>query len=230
MTTLQKETRIPGRIVISWTMSGGILFGMIGTVLTLTQQLPGFDFFVTLSSTFVFGALIGMLHGLVLGVFSKPRDTSFIDSFKQVGLGLLYSLFALPVAFLVTLWIGFAFYYQLDPSFSRLLGAIIGGWIGISVLVWTAWETWRAIRIIVTAWPDFVLVSGIVAVVFLVLVWFFEAFAPFVFEQDYNLRQAVFLSGGIAVLVVGPLMTLAAVGLRRFAALQKLIDRLEDQT
>ena len=227
VTTLQKEARIPGRIVISWTMSGGILFGMIGTVLTLTQQLPGFDFFVTLSSTFVFGALIGMLHGLVLGVFSKPRDTSFIDSFKQVGLGLLYSLFSLPVAYLVTLWIGFAFYYQLDPNFSRLLGAIIGGWIGLSVLVWTAWETWRAIRIIVTAWPDFVLVTGVVAVVFLVLVWFFEAFAPFVFQDDYNIRQAIFISGGIAALVVGPLVTLAAVGLRRFVRLQKIIERLE---
>ena len=229
MTTLEKQAQIPGRIVISWTMSGGILFGMIGTILTLTQQLPGFDFFVTLSSVFVFGAVVGMLHGMVLGVFSKPKDTSFIDSFKQVGLGLLYSLLAVPVAFLVTLWIGFAFYYQLDPSFGRLLGAIIGGWIGLAVLVWTAWETWRAIRIIVAAWSDFVVVSGIVAVVFLVLVWFFESFAPYVFEQDYNLRQAIFVAGGISVLVIGPLATLAAVGLRRFAALQKLIERLEDQ-
>ena len=90
------------------------------------------------------------------------------------------------------------------------------------------WETWRAIRIIVTAWPDFVLVTGIVAVVFLVLVWFFESFAPFVFQEDYNLRQAIFISGGIAVLVVGPLATLAAVGLRRFVKLQKIIERLEE--
>ena len=48
-------------------------------------------------------------------------------------------------------------------GFGGPLGAIIGGWIGLAVLVWTAWETWRAIRIIVTAWPDFVLVTGIVA-------------------------------------------------------------------
>ncbi|MEJ2541292.1 MAG: hypothetical protein P8188_15205 [Gemmatimonadota bacterium] len=211
-------------------MSGGILFGMLGTILTLTQQLPGFDFFVTLSGMFLFGAVVGLLHGLVLAVFSKPADISFIESAKKAGLGLLYSLLAAPVAFLVTMWIGFAVYYQLDPNFSRLLGAIIGAWIGLAVLVWTAWETWRAIRVIVAAWSDFVLVAGIVAVVFLVLVWFFDAFSPFVFEQDYNLRQAIFVAGGVSVLIVGPVTTLAAVGLRRFVKLQRLIDRLEHES
>jgi threonine/homoserine/homoserine lactone efflux protein len=110
------------------------------------------------------------------------------------------------------------------------LGAIIGAWIGLAVLVWTAWETWRAIRVIVAAWSDFVLVAGIVAVVFLVLVWFFDAFSPFVFEQDYNLRQAIFVAGGVSVLIVGPVTTLAAVGLRRFVKLQRLIDRLEHES
>lgn len=228
MTTLEKEARVPGRIVISWTMSGGILFGMIGTLLTLTRQLPGFDFFITLSSTFVFGALAGMLHGIVLGLFSKPSGTSFRESLRQVGLGLLYSLLAVPVAFLVTLWIGFAVYYQLDPNVSRLLGAIIGGWIGLAILTWTSWETWKAVRIIVDAWPDFALVAGIVAIVFLVLVWFFEAFSPALFQQAFTLRQALFISGGIAVLIVGPLTTLGTVGLRRFLKLQRLIDRLEE--
>lgn len=228
MSPLSREAQIPGRIVISWSMSGGILFGMVGTLLTITQQLPGFDFFITLSSTFVFGSLAGLIHGLMLAVFARGADTSTGESLKHAAIGLLYSLLAVPVAYLTTLWIGFAFYYQLDPSAGRLIGAVIGGWIGLSVLVWTAWETWRAIRIIVARWPDFVLVGGIVTVVFLVLVWFFHAFYPYIFPGAYNLRQAIFISGGISVLAVGPLTTLAFVGLRRLVKIQNLIKKLED--
>lgn len=227
MSPIEREARIPGRIVISWTLSGGILFGMLGTLLTLTRQLPGYDFFVTLAGLFVFGSLLGLLHGGVLAIFSKDRETPFAESIKQAAIGMLYSLLTAPVGFLVTLWIGFALYYQLDPTLGRLLGALIGAWIALAIFVWTAWETWRAIRIIVGAWPDFVLVTGIVGVVFLVLVWFFNSFYPYVFEGRYSLRQAVFIAGGVSVLVVGPLTTLATIGLRRVGKLQRLIKRLE---
>lgn len=228
MSPLNREAQIPGRIVISWTMSGGILFGMVGTLLTMAQQLPGYDFFVTLTGVFGFGAVAGLVHGFVLAIFSRARDTSFASSFKHAIVGVLYSFLAVPVAYLATLWIGFAFYYQLDPTVGLLVGAAIGGWIGLAVLVWTAWETWRAIRIIVSAWPDFVVVVGIVGVVFLVLVWFFTSFYPYVFQGNYNLRQAIFLAGGISVLAVGPLTTLAFVGLRRIIKIQKLIQKLEE--
>ncbi len=228
MSPLTREAKIPGRIVISWTMSGGILFGMLGTLLTVTQQLPGYDFFITLSGVFVFGSLAGLLHGFVLAVFSKDRETPFSDSFKHAAIGVLYSLLAAPVAFLVTLWIGFAFYFHLEPTVGRLLGAIIGGWIGLAVLVWTAWETWRAVRIIITAWPDFVLVTGIVSIVFLVLIWFFNSFYPYIFPGTYNMGQAIFVAGGISVLIVGPVTTLAVVGLRRIVKIQKLIQQLEE--
>ncbi len=227
MSPFEHEARIPGRIVISWTMSGGILFGVVATALTMAQQLPGYDFFVTLTGMFLFGSLAGMVHGSVLGVFSKGRDTPFRESFKNVLVGILTSLLTGPVAFLVTLWIGFALYYQLDPTFGRLLGAIVGAWIGLAVLMWTAWETWRAIRVIVTAWPDFVLVTGIVGIVFLVLVWFLASFYPYVFQGSYTLRQAIFVAGGISVVVVGPLTTLASIGLRRVIKIQRLLERLE---
>jgi hypothetical protein len=208
-------------------MSGGVLFGMVATLLTMTQQLPGYDFFITLSGTYVFGALAGLVHGLVLAVFSRDADTSAGQALKQAAIGLLYALLAVPVGYLATLWIGFAFYFQLEPSVGRLAGAVIGAWIGLSVLVWTAWETWKAIRIIVSRWPDFVVVAGIVAVVFLVLVWFFNSFYPYIFVGTYNLRQAIFIAGGISVLGVGPLTTIAFVGLRRLTQLQKLIHKLE---
>lgn len=229
MSPISREAHIPGRIVISWTMSGGILFGILGTVLTMAQQIPGFDFFVSLSGMFVFGALAGLLHGSILAVFSREEGMTFSESFKHAGIGVLYSLLAVPVAFLVTMWIGFAVYYQLDPTLGRLLGAVIGGWIGLAVLVWTAWETWRAIRTIVARWPDFTVVGGIVATVFLVLVWFFNSFYPYIFPGEYNIRQAIFIAGGISVLIVGPLATLAFVGLRRVVKLQKLIKHLEGQ-
>lgn len=229
MTAVSKEAQIPGRIVVSWTMSTGILFGMLGTLLTLAERLPGFDFFITLAGLYGFGALVGLAHGTVLGVFSKDTDTPYTQSIKHAAIGMLYSLLAAPVGFLVTIWMGFAVYFKLDPTFGRLLGAIIGAWIALAVLVWTAWETWRAVRIIIARWHDFVVVTGIVAVAFLVLVWFFDAFYPYIFEEDYNLRQAIFISGGISVLIVGPLTTLASVGLRRVVQLQKLIHRLEHQ-
>jgi hypothetical protein len=142
-------------------------------------------------------------------------------------IGVLYSLLAAPIGFLVTLWIGFAFYYQLDPTIGRLLGALIGGWIGLAILTWTAWETWRALRIIVAAWPDFVVVAGMVGTVFLVLVWFFNSFFPYVFDARYTFRQAIFIAGGISVLGVGPLVTLAAIGLRRVRRPQQLLEKLD---
>lgn len=228
MTPLSREVRIPGRIVISWMMSGGILFGMVGTLLTMTEQLPGYDFFITLTGMFLFGAMVGMAHGLVLAVFSKDPTTPFSESMKHAAVGALYSILAAPVAFLTTLWIGFAFYFQLEATPGRLIGAVIGMWIGLSVLIWTAWETWRAVRIIVSAWHDFVIAVAIVGTVFGVLVWFFTSYYPLVFQGSYNLRQAVFISGGISVLIVGPLTTLALVGLRRIVKIQKLIKRLED--
>lgn len=227
MSPLAREAQIPGRIVVSWTMSGGILFGILGTILTLTQQIPGFGLFTTLAGFFVFGSLAGMLHGFVLAVFSKEKSTPFSQSFRRAGIGILYSLLASPVSFLATMWIGFSVYYQLDPDIGRLIGAIIGGWIGLSVLVWTAWETWKAIQVIVAAWPDFTVVTIIVGIVFLVLIWFFNSFYPYIFEGSYNIRQAVFIAGGISVLIVGPVTTLAFIGLRRVAHLQKLIRRLD---
>lgn len=227
MSPLAREAHIPGRIVVSWTMSGGILFGLLGTILTVTDQVPGFGLFTTLAGFFVFGSLVGMAHGFVLAVFAKEKDVPFSSSVPRAGMGVLYSLLASPVSFLATMWLGFSVYYRLDPSMGRLIGAIIGGWIGLVVLVWTAWETWKALRVIVTAWPDFLLVAGIVAVVFLVLVWFFSSFYPYLFEGSYNIRQAVFLAGGISVLVVGPVTTLAVIGLRRMARLQRLLKEME---
>jgi hypothetical protein len=227
MNSVQPEARIPGRIVISWTMSGGILFGMVGTFLTMTQRLPGYDFFITLGGLYLFGSLAGLVHGTILGVFAKSRETPFKESFKRVLIGMLGSLLTGPIGFLVTLWIGFALYYQLDPTFGRLLGAVVGAWIGLAVLMWTAWETWQAVRIIVGAWPDFVMVAGLTGIVFLVLVWFLNSFYPYVFGASYTLSQAIFIAGGASVLGVGPLATLASIGLRKVIQIQRLLSRLE---
>lgn len=227
MSPLAREAHIPGRIVVSWTMSGGILFGLLGTILTLTQQLPGFGLFTTLAGFFVFGSLVGMAHGFVLALFSKEQGVPFSQSARRAGIGVLYSMLASPVSFLATMWLGFSVYYRIEPDMGQLIGAIIGGWIGLVVLIWTAWETWKALRVIITAWPDFGVVVGLVGIVFLVLVWFFNSFYSQMFEGSYNIRQAIFIAGGISVLIVGPVSTLAVLGLRRMGRLQRLLKEME---
>lgn len=227
MGAIHETAGYPGKILISWTLSGGIIGGILGMFLTLNQQIPGYELFTTLLGLFGFGVVVGLLHGFILGVFSKEKGVPFSESFKKVGIGFLYTLLGIPVAFLATMWLGMTFYVIVHPHLGSVLGMIIGWWIALAILIWTAAETWIAIRIIATAWPDFSIVALIVAIVFGVMVWFFHSFYPYIFQTWFNLKEAVFISGGISVLIVGPMTTLAAVGLRRIIFVHKIIQKLE---
>ena len=68
----ERGVGLPGRVTVSFTMAGGLLLGGIMVALmTLSGQLSGHGLFMTSSGLFVIGAILGGVHGSVLGFLGR---------------------------------------------------------------------------------------------------------------------------------------------------------------
>lgn len=144
-----------GRVVVSWTVGGGICFGgvLVG-ILTVTGVFtPGFQLLAA-PVLFLLGGVLGGIHGGILAVVGRPRELGRGDAVRKALWAALVAIPALFPAWIVTAGISLSAALMKEWHLSWAVLSL-GGWLlGLAVCGWAAREGWSALRRAYARWPE----------------------------------------------------------------------------
>jgi len=203
---------LDGRTAVLWAMAGGIAVGgVLVAAMTLAGRLSGNAIFATSTALFIVGAMLGLIHGGVLGFFGRPSETSANLAARHLALSILYAIPGLAVAWLISVWVALTLIAAYSASVGALVG-VVAGWIGAAVVLSAAAiHGLRAMRNAYARWPERRVGTLLVAATFAGLMVIFMADRPELWGLPIRLTQtgAVLLAALLAIWVVGPIVTLA---------------------
>lgn len=209
---LSRTIGLHGRTAVLSAMGGGVATGgVLVAGLTLTGHLSGHALFMSATALFVVGAVLGLLHGAVLGYFGRPADTAPRTAVRQLVLAGLYAVPGLAVAWLVAVWVAMT----LIAYYTGKIGALVGvglGWVAAAAILATAAVTvLRAFRNALARWPERRAGTLLVAGTFAALLVTFLANRPELWGLRLRVTEtgAVLLAVFLTLWVAGPLITLA---------------------
>ncbi|MDT8341863.1 MAG: hypothetical protein RQ751_10155 [Longimicrobiales bacterium] len=221
---LTRGVGLPGRVTVSFTMAGGLLLGgVMVAIQTLSGNLSGHGLFMTATGLFVVGALLGLVHGLVLGFLGRPADQPARDAARALGRAVLYSVPAAAVAWLLTVWIALTFVAAITAGMGAAV-LVAAAWVGTAaVLSWAAISGVRALRRAYRRWPDPVTGTVLVAGSFAALLVAFLAERPELWLVHFRVTEvgAVLLAVFATLWIVGPAVTVALRLIRELPGLNR---------
>jgi hypothetical protein len=195
--------------------------------MTLGGQLSGHALFLTSSGLFVIGAVLGLLHGGVLGYLGRRPETTGGEALRGLLLSALYAVPGLAVAWLVAVWLGMS-------MVASYLGRV-GPWIGVgaawaagfAVVATAGWYGVRALRNAYARWPEKRLGTALTTAVFAALLVIFLADRPELWGQRVRLTDtgAILLAAAATLWVAGPAITLALRLAKRLPKPVKILSR-----
>lgn len=201
-----------GWTIIGWTTGGGIAIGgLLIALMTLSGQMSGLGLFMTSSGLFLAGALLGLVHALVLGWFGRPDGIEKRRALRDLGMGAVYSTVALPFAWVVAMWIALS----MPAAYTGRLLALVGvglGWVaGVAVIAAAAVGAWRLLRNAYARWPERRLGTVLVAATFASLLVLFLMERPEIWGLSVRVTEtgAILLAAVATLWVVGPIITVA---------------------
>lgn len=211
-TAVVRTIGLHGRTAVLWAMAGGIaLGGVLVAGMTLAGRLSGNAIFATSTALFIAGAILGLGHGVVLGFFGRPADTASKAALRDLAFSALYAIPGLAVAWLVSVWVAMT----LIAAYAGTVGAFAGvtlGWIAAAaILSVAAIHGTRALSNAYARWPQRRIGTLLVAATFAGLMLIFLADRPELWGLRLRLTEtgAVLAAAGLAIWVVGPLVTLS---------------------
>lgn len=224
--TLERDLRLSGRVTVATTMVGGLLTGgVLVSGLTFAGRLSGNGAFLTATGLFVIGAVLGLLHGAVLGYLGREADEPAAHALRSVGRGALYALLFGAFAWLLTVWVALstpAMY--LGRTAPLVLVAL--AWVAtVFVVVWGIGEGVRALRFAYARWEDRILGTTLVAATFGALLVLFLADRPELWLIPFRVTEtgAVLLAGFATLWIAGPTITFALRVLRELPGTHRLV-------
>ena len=132
---------LPAAVAISWSLAGGMLLGGAAVVaLILTNQMSGHLLLMASATLFALGAVLGMVHGVILGIAGRPEGTTPRQAWSAMVHGLLYLVPALLLGWLIAGWVA-AMPIALNGG--HVVAAVISAfaWIGMALTVYFAGST-----------------------------------------------------------------------------------------
>ncbi|HSM36150.1 MAG TPA: hypothetical protein VK837_07130 [Longimicrobiales bacterium] len=204
------EASTPARIVVAWTLAGGLVAG--GLLVASVALVGGSSEHgsMTVTPLFVLGALAGFVHGAVFGYLGRYPHESRLDALRSTTRGLLVAVPAAAVC-----W-GLAIMIALSPAFASsrrwdLLGASGLAWLaGIGVACWAAYEGWRRMRRVFARWPEHRVGTLILLGVLTLLMSRFYAEHPTIWGTDLRVTGvgAFVLALGATIWIALPVVVL----------------------
>ncbi|HSR40709.1 MAG TPA: hypothetical protein VLL48_01020 [Longimicrobiales bacterium] len=208
---------LPGRILVSWSMAGGLVAGgwlIAATTLTgrlsssSVPQMSGFLFFLGMGA--------GLFHGGLLGYLTRDPSRPRAEVLGVLARALVWIVPGLLLAWLAALWISLTAAVTRTPD-SLPLGraATSFAWaFGLAACGWAAWEGARGLMAAYRRWPDFRVASVLLSLVFAVLVTAFLISPPLIWFTEIQVTGlwAVVLAFGATVWIALPVM-IALLGL-----------------
>lgn len=210
-------TRLPGRIVVSWSMGGGVVAGgLLMAAITLSGRLSSSAVPQLSTLLFILGAGAGIAHGGLLGYLCRDPARS-----RSEVVGTLVRALPLAIPGLLLSWAA-AFWMALTAAVIQtsgpgvlVLGGLLVSWVfGLLVCIWAAWEGIRGMVAAFRRWPDLRVASVVISVVFAVLATVFVTTHPQIWWTDVRVTGvgALILALGATVWIALPVV-IAALGL-----------------
>lgn len=199
-----------GKAAVSWAVAGGLLVGgFLVAAMTLTGQLSGHALLLTSTGLFVVGALLGFVHGAVLGWLGRPNEETVRQSLGGLLLSIAYAVPALLVSWLVAGWIGMtsiALYAGKTPA---LIGVAVAWLIGLGLVALAAEIGFKALRRAYTGWTNARVATLLVAALFGGLLAVFLAEQPHLWGLQLRLTPvgAVLAAAAGTLWLAGPMIT-----------------------
>ena len=215
---LPREIGLSGKVAVSWAMGGGIgLGGLAVSIGTLTGRMSAHSLLLTSTGLFVIGALLGFIHGAVLGFFGRPEGVTKPEAVQRLALAAVYAIPGLAVAWLVSNWIAMTVIAQYTGRVLPMVGAGAGWVAGVAILFWAAAQGWKGLQASFARWPEWKAGTTIVAATFAALLVSLLAERPELLGLRLDLTPvgAVLLAAAISVWLVGPVVTASLVALRK---------------
>jgi hypothetical protein len=201
-----------GRVAVLSGMAGGVaLGGVLVAYLTLNGRLSAHALFMNATGLFIIGAILGLLHGVVLGYLGRPTAVTPRQVRGDMGRAALFAVPGLAVAWLATIWVAMT----LVAAYTGRIGALIAvsvGWVAAGIiLAVAALHAFKALKNAYARWPERRAGTLLTAASFAALLLIFLANRPEIWGLRLRLTEngAVLLAAILAVWVAGPMVTLA---------------------
>ena len=203
---------LPGKVAVAWSAAGGILVGgFLVAAMTLTGQLSGHALLLTCTGLFVVGAVLGFIHGAVLGWMGRTDGVSRRSAVGGIALGAAYAIPALLVSWLVAGWIAMtstALYAGKTPA---IIGCGVAWLVGLGLVALAGEQGWSALRNAYRGWSNARVATLIVAALFGGLLAVFLAEQPQIWGMDLRLTPvgAVLAAVAATLWLAGPIVTVS---------------------
>ncbi|MFO7893257.1 MAG: hypothetical protein R6U63_05975 [Longimicrobiales bacterium] len=210
--TVTAGVGLPGKVAVAWSAAGGILVGgFLVAAMTLTGQLSGHALLLTCTGLFVVGAVLGFIHGSVLGWMGRPKDAERKSVLSGLALAAAYAIPALLVSWLVAGWIAMT----ATALYAGKTGAIIGcgvAWlVGLGLVALAGENGFKALRNAYSGWSNARVATLIVAALLGGLLAVFLAEQPRIWgmELQFTPVGAVLLALAATLWLAGPMVTVS---------------------
>jgi hypothetical protein len=208
-----------GKLAVSWAVAGGILVGgVVVAGMTLAGQLSGFGLLLTATGLFAIGAVLGFVHGGLLGWIGRPAEMTRRQALTSLGMGVVYAVPALLLSWLVCGWIAMTSVALYAGKVGGLVGCGIAWMVGLGLLYLGAEQGWDALRRLYASWSNARVATLLVAALYGGLLAVFIAERPQLWGLPVQVTPvgAVLLATAMTLWLAGPLV----------AASLALLDRL----
>jgi hypothetical protein len=210
-TAPKRELELPALVAIMWSLAGGMLLGGAGVALRMfAGNLSAHLMLVASTTLFVVGAVVGLTHGLVLGIFGRPEGHTARQAGRALAHGLLYLAPALLLGWLLAGWVA-ALPLAIHGGHVIAIAVSALAWLLMVVPVWMAVSTGaHAASLAWRRWPDRVLGTSLTGLVLIALLVAFWIEPPMVWLSGLQLTRTggLFLAGALTFWCYGPLITL----------------------
>lgn len=207
------ELRFAGRVVLAMVVTGGLVFGgPVVWALVETEQLPAANLLRTGTNFFLLGTILGLIHGIPLGIFGRDPDVSVREAISAQARGVLYALPALALAWSAAGWLATsAGGNRADAGVATLVLNAVAWLTALATVVYTQSLKIRAMRAAYGRWPERRLGTFLVVATFVALAIELMGHRPEIWGTRLRIDPftGLVISAVLALWIVGPSVTLA---------------------
>jgi hypothetical protein len=231
-TVPQRGLELPAAVAISWSLATGMLLGGAAVVaMIVTDRMSGHLLLLGSALLFALGALIGLVHGVILGVAGRPEGTTPRQALGAMVHGLFYYPFGLLLSWAVAGWVAAM---PLALNGHHIVGAAISAlaWVAMAATVYFAGSTGvHAIALAYRRWPDRLPGTIMVGATLVALLVAFAIQPPTLWFSDVTLTYpgAAILALGATFWFYGPIITVGLAVLRKalpYFPATRVLDRV----
>lgn len=147
----------PARLLLSWTMAGGIAGGgvLIGAFALAGLVEPGAHLFAA-QALFLVGAVGGLVHAAALGIVGRPDGLTIGGVCWRLAIASPFVIPAAALAGLITAGMMLSAALLTSWEVSWLVVALLSWAVGLALCAWAGIEGARAVRRFLSRWaPSF---------------------------------------------------------------------------